>query len=160
MNTHIKSAITLKPFDPNYQEAVKLLILDGLEEHWGSIDPDKNPDLDNICTSYKNSKFITAWQNGELVGTGVLLPVTAKTAKIVRMSVHKRYRRQGIGKNILNYLVNHAISDGYAKLVLETTETWEEAILFYKAYGFLFTHSQDGDTYFELGLSSDSNYGE
>ena len=142
------------PFNPEYQESVKQLILDGLEEHWGTIDLDKNPDLDDIGLSYQDSFFITAWLDSNLVGTGALVSINEEIGQIVRMSVLKPYRRFGIGKCILNSLVEKARSKGYKRIILETTDSWIEVKRFYIDYGFQITHYQDGDVYFELTLAS------
>jgi GNAT superfamily N-acetyltransferase len=152
MHTHPKAAVTLKPFHPKYQSSVKNLILEGLREHWGSLDLEKNSDLNDISLSFKDADFITAWHNGKLVGTGALFPISRKSAQIVRMSVLKKFRRQGIGYQILNFLVDLASSKGYEELVLETTETWEDAISFYSSYGFNPTHVENGDIYFIFKL--------
>lgn len=40
--------ISIKPFESEDQEAVQSLILAGLAEHWGEIDPTLNPDLNDI----------------------------------------------------------------------------------------------------------------
>ena len=44
----LPSSITIRPFQSEDQQQVRDLILTGLEEHWGSLDPSKNPDLENI----------------------------------------------------------------------------------------------------------------
>ena len=62
-------------------------------------------------------------------------------------------RRCGIGRKILNELCFHAKAKGYKRVILETTETWAEAIEFYKQFGFKITHYLDDDVYFSLALS-------
>jgi len=152
MDTHIKSAISLKPFDPKYQDEVKQLILEGLGEHWGTIDPSKNPDLDDIGKTYIESEFILAWHNRKIVGTGALVSLNRKTSKIVRMSVKKEYRRRGIGKFILDHLISLASRQGHTSVILETTKTWTELIDFYISYGFQSTHYENGDVFFEYRI--------
>ncbi len=44
--------ISIKPFESEDQEAVQSLILAGLAEHWGEIDPTLNPDLNDIGAYY------------------------------------------------------------------------------------------------------------
>ena len=39
--------IIIIPFQPEDQAACKNLILNGLTEHWGTLDPGKNHDLDD-----------------------------------------------------------------------------------------------------------------
>ena len=68
------------------------------------------------------------------------------------MSVTANMRRNGIGRMILSQLCEYAKSNGYKRVVLETTETWHEVIEFYKRFGFKITHYLDGDVYFSLDL--------
>ena len=146
------SSIIISPFTPADQEEAKALILAGLEERWGWLDTTKNPDLNDIAGSYAGSVILTARQDGKIVGTGILSPDGDGTAMIVRMSVAKNLRRQGLGKNILMRLIEEARSAGIRRIVLETTETWEDAVAFYRGNGFRITHYLDGDVYFQMDL--------
>jgi putative acetyltransferase len=143
---------TIVPFKPAYQAEAKNLILAGLVEHWGTLDPTKNPDLDDISSSYANGQVLVAIHDEEVIGTGAIVPKDNKTAEIVRMSVATNMRRKGIGKVILNQLCDYARSIGCRRVVLETTDSWHEVIAFYKRYGFQITHYLDGDVYFALDL--------
>ena len=147
--------IKILPFRPKDQPAVKALILDGLVEHWGFLDERKNPDLDDIATTYVNGTFLVAWRNDEIIGTGAFKPHSEKQVEVVRMSVAKEMRRQGIGRQILSELCKTASEKGYAEVILETTETWQDVIDFYLNYGFEITHHVDGDVYFRKELLSD-----
>jgi putative acetyltransferase len=146
--------ITILPFLPEDQSAVKKLILAGLVEHWGVLDPTKNPDLEEIALTYAHATFLVAWQNGKIIGTGALVPKPNGTAEIVRMSVAAGMRRKGVGRKLLQRLSEQARLKGYKRLVLETTETWSEVIEFYQRFGFQITHHFDGDIYFSLELQS------
>jgi len=146
------SLITLHPFQPSDQAEVKALILAGLVEHWGVLDPTKNPDLEDIAASYSDATFLVARHEGRIIGSGALVPRNERTAEIVRMSVAAGCRRKGIGRMILKSLVEHARQDGYQRIVLETTETWQEVISFYLNFGFHITYHYDGDVYFILEL--------
>jgi len=145
-------SFTLSPFTPADQPAVKALILAGLAEHWGALDPHKNPDLNDIAASYKDACFLVAKQDGVVLGCGALVPRSAGTAEIVRMSVAACARRTGLGRRILQALCAEARARGLRRVMLETTQTWSEVIAFYQSFGFQITHYQDGDVYFELTL--------
>lgn len=144
--------ITIYPFLPRYQQEAKELILAGLTEHWGFLDAGKNLDLEDIAASYAQGLFLVAKLEHQVVGTGALLPLTNDTAQIVRMSVKVDLRRNGIGRKILDRLIEYACKHSYKQVVLETTETWQEAVKFYLQYGFSITHHKDGDVYFNLDL--------
>jgi GNAT superfamily N-acetyltransferase len=144
--------IIILPFQPGNQAEVKDLILAGLAEHWGKLDPGKNPDLEDIGLTYAKAVFLVAWQQGRIIGTGALFPRSKTTAEIVRMSVAADMRRKRVGGMILQRLCEQARSMGIQQLVLETTETWHAAVEFYKHFGFQVTHHLDGDAYFVLEL--------
>ena len=148
----MKSTIELKPFQNQDQPAAKALILDGLVEHWGFLDESKNPDLDDIAASYAAGIFLVAWRDDEIIGTGAFNPHSEKQVEIVRMSVAKKMRRQGVGQQVLSELCRIASEKGYAEVILETTETWQDVIDFYLNYGFDITHHVDGDVYFKMDL--------
>ena len=147
--------LVISTFAPSDQHDAKTLMLCGLEEHWGALDPALNPDLNDIAASYEHGVFVVArlkrlggLVDGALVGTGALVPEGGNIGRIVRMSVDKAHRRKGIASRILNTLVDHAHQRGYHTLVLETTETWDDAIGFYQRHGFRITHHADGDAHF------------
>jgi putative acetyltransferase len=144
--------ITLHAFQPADQAAVKDLILAGLAEHWGRLDPSKNPDLDDIAASYAGAVFLVARHLDRIIGTGALVPRPDGAGEVVRMSMAADWRHQGIGRMILQVLVDHARQNGFQRIILETTETWQEVIAFYLRFGFRITHYQDGDAYFEMEL--------
>jgi len=144
--------VVIRPFRPRDQAAAKDLILAGLEAHWGFLDPTKNPDLDDIASTYADAIFLLAWQGDKVVGTGALVYEEEGVGRIVRMSVAPHLRRRRIGTLLLACLCERARAAGYRRLVLETTSTWEDAIAFYERQGFQRVGSWDGDTHFVLAL--------
>jgi GNAT superfamily N-acetyltransferase len=146
------ASISVLPFQAEDQLEVKRLILAGLQEHWGQLDPTKNPDLNVIRTHYAKAVFLVARHGNRIVGCGALVPRPHAAGEIVRMSVASDHRREGIGQTILQALMNQARALGYERVFLETTSTWQEVITFYLHCGFTITHQVDGDTYFEMLL--------
>jgi GNAT superfamily N-acetyltransferase len=147
--------LDIRSFQREDQTAVRSLILDGLTERWGRWDPAKNPDLNDIASSYASGFFRVAVLDGRIVGSGALIPSAEGIAEIRRMSVARPFRGRGIGGAILNRLVEDARSAGCRKIILETTSTWTDAIAFYRKRGFRITHIKEGDTYFALELNPD-----
>ena len=148
--------IVIRPFQPKDQIAAQNLILAGLEEHWGTLDPGKNPDLDNIARAYGHGHFLVAECDGEIVGTGALLLDDGGYGRIVRMSVASEKRRQGIATAILNELCHLARQSDCTHLTLETTTAWTDAIQFYLSNGFTISHYTDGNVYFRRNLPANS----
>jgi len=149
----MENSFVILPFQPENQEEVKELILNGLVEHWGRLDPSKNPDLNDIASSYAQGTFLVAWKENQIVGTGALIWRSGEIGEIVRMSVAKEFRRSGIGRLILQRLIEEAQAKGFKKIILETTNTWDEVIQFYLRCGFQITHYQDEDVYFKMELN-------
>ena len=147
--------VRIRPFRLQDQTAVKNLILTGLVEYWGSLDPTLNPDLNNIAASYANGTFLVATLHEEIIATGALIFEKASnvpTGRVVRMSTNKQYRRQGIGYILLDALCKVAKDTGYELIVCETTSTWQNAITFYLNFGFEIIGEWGGDTHFQLSI--------
>lgn len=147
--------VTIRPFHPTDQAATKQLILAGLADHWGTLDPTLNPDLNNIALSYQGETFLLALQGEEIVGCGALITEEGEEeyGRIVRMSVKNENRRQGIGQLILKHLETAASQRRFHKIVLETTQTWDDAVAFYLANGYQIIGHWNGDTHFEKKTS-------
>lgn len=146
----------IRDFVAQDQVPVQALILNGLREHWGAIDPRFNPDLDDIARSYAHGRTLVATRNGELVGTGSVVPHDPGVAQVVRMSVLREERGGGIGRQILTELVETARAWECKRVVLETASHWSKVVAFYLRCGFTITHERDGefcsDTWFDLRL--------
>jgi ribosomal protein S18 acetylase RimI-like enzyme len=149
-----EESVEIRPFQPKDQPATKQLILDGLADHWGTLDPTLNPDLNDIATSYQGETFLVAVQGETIVGCGALVGEEGLKGygRIVRMSVKKESRRQGIGQLILHYLQTAAKQRQFHEILLETTQTWAEAVTFYQANGFHIIGHHNGDTHFEKAI--------
>jgi len=146
--------VTIRPFQPQDQADTKQLILAGLADHWGTLDSTLNLDLNDIAHSYRGETFLLAVQGEEIIGCGALIEEKGVTGygRIVRMSVKKENRRQGLGQRILHHLQLAAKQRHFHKIVLETTQTWTDVVTFYQANGFQIIGHQDGDTHFEKAI--------
>ena len=84
----IEEGFAIRPFRVEDQQAVQGLILLGLGEHFGQIDPQRNPDLADIEANYRQAghAFFVADAAGQVIGTGGLLRESAVVGRIVRVS--------------------------------------------------------------------------
>jgi ribosomal protein S18 acetylase RimI-like enzyme len=64
------------------------------------------------------------------------------------MYVDSGVRRKGYGRAILQALLTAASERGYSQIILETTDTWAEAIAFYEANGFQRVREGEGAVHF------------
>lgn len=148
--------LEIRPFRADDQAAARQLVVTGLGERWGWIDETLNPDLNDIAISYASGIFLVAYLDGQLVGTGALVPEVTpegiQALRVVRMSVRADLRRQGLGRRILDALLDYVHARGCRLLVVETTSTWTDAVRFYARYGFQLVEEKDGETHMTLEL--------
>jgi GNAT superfamily N-acetyltransferase len=151
-----RPAIEFHELRPDLHDAVRDLILSGLAEHWGTVDPALNHDLDDLTSAHARGRSLVACDGKRVVGTGTVVPLERGTAELVRMSVAPSHRRSGVGRGLVAELVGVARGWGMSRVVLETTADWTEVVRFYERCGFTQTHNADGefgrDAWFEMNL--------
>lgn len=147
--------IRIRPFQPHEQDAARNLILAGLGDHFGVLDPTLNLDLEDIQGNYvdQGNSFLVAVDGNDLIGTGALIREAPGTGRIVRMSVAANRRRHGIARKLVQELILTALSLGYTKIVVETNDDWLGAIRLYKACGFQPYDHRDGEIHMELDIT-------
>lgn len=128
-------------------EAVRTLILHGLQDRWGTLDPTLNRDLDDFVATYGEGVTLTAWRGQRLVATGTLMPREPDIAEVLRMSTASDCRRLGIASRVLRGLIAEARQRGVRRLVLVTETAWADARTLYERHGFLLDREED----WELG---------
>lgn len=133
--------IEIRPFRAEDQTMARQLILAGLGEHFGIINEELNPDLDDIAASYAGDLFLVAEQAGVIVGCGALTYEGDGIARVQHKSVRRAFRRQGIAGAILERLIADARLLWCWRVVLETG-FWDDSVGFYTSRGFVAT-SQD-----------------
>ena len=99
-------------------------------------------ELDELDSS---AAHVLAYQDAHCIGTGRLVNLSAKQAQIGRMAVLAKFRGKGIGKQILQNLVDLAASQGVLEIILHSQVS---AIPFYGKLGF----QAQGDVYEEAGI--------
>ena len=144
----------IRPFAAADQAAARTLILEGLREHWGALDPSLNPDLDAITASYTTPghAFLIAELENMLVGTGAL-KIEGNAGQIVRVSVSSQCRRHGIGRALIAALLEIARTRGLTRVWMETNDDWRDAISLYQQSGFRECDRRDGCIFMALDLS-------
>lgn len=141
-------SLRIVPVTPALEAAARDVVVSGLTEHFGTYRSDANPDLADLASAYPGESFFVGTCAGTVIATGALVPESRGIVRVVRMSVARAARREGIGSAMLRHLLTVAHSRGYGEAVLETTSTWREAIDFYLAQGFEIEGESGGDTCF------------
>jgi len=132
--------VVIRPMEVEEQPAVKVLILNGLEQRFGTLKPGLNPDLDDLQTHYlaKGATILVAVDEGQVIGCGMLIKEDGsdQIARIVRMSVRADYQGRGLGRQIGETLLEVATKKGFTQVLVETNSDWHSAIRLYKRLGF------------------------
>ena len=151
----MQTSVTVRAFTPADQPAARALILEGLGERFGLIDESRNPDVDDIAARYlaQGHRFLVAEWAGALVGTGALLyEPDGATCQLVRVSVRRDLRRQGIAQAIVAALLAEARAAGRACVWVETNDSWRDAIALYQRLGFVEDERRDGLVFLSRSL--------
>ncbi|KOO43523.1 GNAT family N-acetyltransferase [Priestia koreensis] len=138
---------------PTVKQA-KDLIYEGFLDYFPSIDESLNPDLHNILRAYEDtgSLFLIGKIGDELVCTGAFLRETADTARICRMSVAHRYRKNGYAKQMVHALETQIKVLKYKRIVIETTKEWIKPIRLYESLGYTIVGRNVEEVHFEKVL--------
>ena len=136
--------------DPSEYAAISALVIEGLVERWGWHDSTLNLDLKSFASFYEGATVLVAKVANQIVGCGVLLEERPNVGRIVRMSVSKKWRRLGIGSQVLTALLQKGNALGFTQIGLETSADWESATRFYVSNGFTPTEVKACDQHFVL----------
>ena len=89
---------------------------------------------------------VLAYQDGQCIGTARLVNLGNQSMQIGRMAVLTQYRGNGIGKRILEELIELSRKQGTSSIILHAQII---AIAFYEKLGFL----PEGPEYLEAGIA-------
>ena len=109
-------------FDYGIEFDVEAMVASDLSDHSKFHPPD--------------GRFYLALFGDDIAGVGCLKKLEAGVGEIQRMYVPPSMRRKGIGRAIVNRLIEEARSIGYCQLKLESLEFLEAAHSLYRSVGF------------------------
>jgi GNAT superfamily N-acetyltransferase len=99
-------------------------------------------DLDSMRES--RARLYLAEIEGEPVGMGALRPLAPDVAEIKRMYVRPSTRGLGVGRAILQQLIDDARGLGYETIHLDSAPFMHEAHALYRSFGFVPTGPHKG----------------
>lgn len=120
----------------------QLVITTSPTEQDHSINPNDYQRAFDQIQAFTGYNLLVAEEQGEVIGTLVLIIVpnlshrALQWAVVENMVVEERYRRQGIGKLLMDYAIARAKEAGCYKIQLSSDKRREEAHQFYKSQGF------------------------
>jgi putative acetyltransferase len=115
-----------------------------LEAHLNEMRPTAPPEsrhaLDLEGLKKPEITFWSAWSESELVGCGAIKRLDAEHAELKSMRTSPELRGKGIGKRVLQFILNEARHRGYRRISLETgsMKLFEPARALYEAHGFVY----------------------
>lgn len=118
---------------------VKSIFFEVLAEY--GLKPDESStdaDLNDIEAKYQNNNgyFGLLIFKDIIIGTFGLYKLTDEICELRKMYLKKEHRGQGLGKFVVNYIIDLAKEKGYKIIELETASVLKEAIGLYERYGF------------------------
>src|ERR1044072_3428975 len=122
-------------------ERVINLVSSVLDEFQLPFEPDsKDADLADIEMMYIKAGGwfeVIEDKSGRLLGTYGLFPLNDITCELRKMYFLSEIRGLGLGREVLDRVVNHARRLGFKTIVLETIGVLERAIHIYTKFGFV-----------------------
>ena len=127
----------------NLDQPAVFALISGVLHAYG-IDTDlhsTDEDLADIEASYssKGGCFFVLLDGAKIIGTVALNRESASSCELCRMYLAPEYRRQGLGRLLLDKAVTEAKSRGYTEMHLKTAAVLVEAIRLYESIGFVKT---------------------
>ena len=125
---------------PAEMEAVRVLFDEykksvGVDLWFGSV---YQRELDDLPKPYlaPGGRLVIAREGAEVAGCGALRPLRPGIVEMRRLWVRRPYRKQGVGKMIIEALVAWARSAGYRSVRLETLSVMSQAEVLFRSLGF------------------------
>ena len=107
---------------------------------------DTGADLDHLMAGYfecKDSGFWVAEISAQIVGMIGVQRINDDAAEIRRLRVRDTYRRQGIGKQLMEHAILFCRDKQFLKVVLDVRIERVSAINMFDTFGFVHSHERD-----------------
>ena len=121
--------IKIIPYKNSYFQLVKELLVDGFSDNF---EKDFNKKFDN---SSSNFGFVVE-VNNKVIGYSslhVIEKINRRSCLIEDVVIHKNYRSKGIGRDLINHLINFSKNKKCDKIILNSSES---NVIFYEKLGF------------------------
>ncbi len=119
-------------------EAIAELLTEHLQDMYAASPPESVHALDLTKLRKPEISFWCVWDGEELMGCGALKELTPQHAEIKSMRSANRFRGRGVGKAMLQHILQVARERNYARLSLETgtQDFFIPARKLYEGFGF------------------------
>lgn len=145
--------MNIRPINSNDNLHIAAVIRAVLTEHGvnkpGTVFTDPTTDKLHELFEKKGSKYFIAEENEKIIGGCGIYPTEGLEdgcVELVKLYLFKSYRKQGIGKNLMETSIQAALEMGYKQLYLETMPQLSNAVELYKSLGFVEIDHPLGDS--------------
>lgn len=133
-------------------------------EYWDSLQ--LGPEFQNFAEELRSlpgayaapaGRLLLGRVKGELAGSAAFRRLSEHSCEAKRLYVRPQYRGKGVGKALLDRLLDDARAAGYSEIYADTLRTMESALTMYRAIGFVevgpySTHPTPGAIFLKLCL--------
>lgn len=132
--------LIIRPATNEDTRLVKLLVYSVLDEYDLKPDPSNaDADLNDIEENYfKRGGLFVVIENkeGHLVGAAGIYPIDLHICELRKMYFMSQLRGKGLGREVLEIMINEAKQLGFTRMILETASVLKEAVTLYERFGF------------------------
>lgn len=145
--------ISIRTIQPADNESLATIVRNTLAEfganHPGTVYYDPTTDKLYELFQEKGSIYYVAERKGVILGGAGLYPspgLPGDTAELVKMYLVPEARGLGLGKLLIEKVLNFARENNYKKIYIETMPELTQAMKVYEKFGFKYLHGPMGST--------------
>ena len=141
----------LKEYNKTYEKDLINLLIDICVEEHGLKEYEED-----LIKHVKNCDFKKAWvllDKNEVIATICYTERSNEIAEIKKVYIKKEYRGQGIGRTLVNNVINYIKDKGYKSIYIGTSDHFNGAKKFYEKMGFQFKFNEGNGYILELKLN-------
>jgi len=133
----VESALVFRSFQPGDEKAFRILNEAWIEKHFQMEEKDRQTlgDPDRHILG-RGGYILMAERAGELVGCCALIALGDGRFEVAKMTVAEKERGQGVGRQLLEHVIEFAKDRSIRRLYLETNTKLQNAIRLYEVVGF------------------------
>ena len=109
----------------------------------------RHASYNDIENSFK-AFYCLITNNDQVIGTVALKKIDDDTAELKALYLDNRYRGQGLGKLLINIIIEEARTSGFKTIVLDSMKQYKEAEMLYKKCGFTDCSRYNDNTYADV----------
>lgn len=149
-----ESGIMLVPYNESYKQKVFDFTDKCFEELGKKFEPDGRHDFyNNIGDNFV--VFYCLFDQDKLIGTVALKKLDENTVELKAMYLDRSYRGKGLGRRLMNKIVDEAKWLGYKSIVLDSMSQYKDALRLYERTGFQNTERYNDNLFADVFMKLD-----